>query len=217
MKAAELFRRYLVFFFSLVVLVFGVALIVKAQLGMSPMNGLSVVLSTIFPRVSLGTFTFLVNMVLIVGQIVVLRRNYDPIQLLQIPMSMVLGLLTDGAMWVVRGFEPETYLARLLALLGGCVLMAVSTSLGVVANVLLNSGEALSKGISDTFGIDFSKVKIGVDVSVVVLGFALSMLCLGRNLSVREGTVIISILVGALTRPMLKWFRPLDKWMRGRD
>ena len=217
MKRGELFRRYLVFVFSLVILVFGVALIIKAELGVSPMNGLSLVLSTKITGISLGTFTFLINMVLILGQILVLRKNYNPVQLLQIPMSMLLGVFTDGAMWVVRNFAPEVYWERMLVLLVGCVLMAISSSLGVVANVLLNSGEALSKGIADTYHINFSKVKIVIDVSIVILAFILSMVFLGRNISVREGTVIISVLVGALTKPMIKWFMPLNKWMIGKN
>lgn len=217
MKKGELFRRYLVFVFSLVILVFGVALIIKAELGLSPMNGLAVVLSTKFTAVSLGTFTFLINLVLIFGQIIVLRKNYNPVQLLQIPMSLMLGLFTDAAMWVLQNFDPEAYWARMLSLLAGCVLMAISTSLGVVANVLLNSGEALSKGISDTWHIDFSKVKIVTDVSVVVLAFILSMVFLKKNVTAREGTVIIAVLVGAMTKPMIRWFTPLNKWMVGKN
>ena len=57
---------------------FGVALITKAALGTSPISSLPYVLSFRFP-VTLGQFTFVMNMVFIVGQLLLLRRNFRPV------------------------------------------------------------------------------------------------------------------------------------------
>ena len=59
---------------------FGVALITKAALGTSPISSLPYVLSLRFP-VTLGQFTFLMNMLFILAQVLLLRKDFRPVQL----------------------------------------------------------------------------------------------------------------------------------------
>ena len=67
---------------------------------------------------------------------------------------------------------------------------------GAVADVIMNSGEALVKAVSDKTGHAFGSVKIGFDASCVALAVALSFVLCDRILEVREGTLAAALLTG---------------------
>ena len=79
---AELFRRWLFLAAGLVIMALGVACSIQADLGTSPVSSLPYVLSLLTP-LSVGTATIAMHVVLILLQILLLRRNFAPIQLMQ--------------------------------------------------------------------------------------------------------------------------------------
>ena len=69
-------------------MVSGGAAITKAALGTSPISSVPYVLSLRFPF-SLGQFTFIFNMFLILGQWLLLKKDFKPFQFLQIGVTSV--------------------------------------------------------------------------------------------------------------------------------
>ena len=84
----EKLKRYLLFLAGLFINSLGVSLITKADLGTSPISSIPYVLSLNFPF-TLGQFTILFSLLLIVIQLFILRRNFKPEHLLQIPISIL--------------------------------------------------------------------------------------------------------------------------------
>ena len=70
----EIFKRYLVFVIGLYFLAAGIVLIIRSTLGTTPISSINYVLSLNSP-LSLGTCTFIINMVLILGQFWLIRKN----------------------------------------------------------------------------------------------------------------------------------------------
>ena len=95
MKKTELIKRYILFIISLFFVALGVAVTKKGEMGVSPISSVANVMSYGFTDISLGTWLIIWNCVLIVGQIILLRRAFKPIQLLQIPVSFIFGYFTD--------------------------------------------------------------------------------------------------------------------------
>lgn len=213
MSIREYVRRYFVLVISLALAAASVALVIRAGLGNSPVSGITYVLNRAFPAISIGEFTFLFNMALLIGQILMLRRRFRPIQLLQIPVSVLLGGFTDFTVWLTGFIPTPNYLSRLAVLVAGCAVAAVSVALSVRANVLMNSGEAFVKALSDTLGKKFASCKVAFDVSLVIAIALFSLVLLGHVEGLREGTVIYALLVGNLVKlvlPRLDW---LERWM----
>ena len=73
MDHAPLPRRYLIFFAGVVSSALGIALITLAGMGTSAVSSLAYVLTFVFPGVSLGCFTFLVNCIMLGGQALLLH------------------------------------------------------------------------------------------------------------------------------------------------
>lgn len=206
MRKIELFKRYLLFIISLFFVALGVALTKKAELGVSPISSVPNVLSLKFTDISMGTWLFLWNCLLLLGQILILRKNFQLIQLLQIPLSFLFGYFTDFGMWCVSFINVNSYILRLVLVLLGVALLAFGIALAVIADVIMNSGEAFVKAVSDTWGKDFSNVKIALDVSYVILSVLLSLLLFNFQIvGTREGTVIAAFGAGL----MVKVFRPI--------
>ncbi len=203
----ELFKRYILFIISLFFSALGVAFSKHAELGVSPISSVANVLSCQFTAFSLGTWLIIWNCILILGQIVLLRKNFKLIQLLQIPLSFVFGWFTDLGMWIVNPIPVNSYPTQLLLVLIGIFIMGFGIALSVIADVILNSGEAFVKAISDTFRKEFSNIKIGFDISCVILALELSLLFFDfRIVGTREGTVLAAILTGLVVKFFTKRF-----------
>lgn len=197
----ELLKRYLLFVISLFFVGVGIALSKRAEMGISPVSAVGNVFALRFTQISFGTWLLLSNCVMLVGQIVLLRRRFDPVQLLQLPLSVIFGYFTDVGMLVAALLPNESYPMRLLLVLIGVAVLAFGISLSIAADVILNSGEALVKAIAEVSGKDFSAIKIVFDVLWVLLAVLLSLLLFeGRVVGTREGTVISAVLVGVFVR-----------------
>lgn len=201
MSKTELIRRYVLFIISLFFAALGVAFTKRGELGVSPISSVANVLSYKFDALSLGMWLVIWNCVLIIGQIVILRKEFQLIQLLQIPLSFIFGWFTDFGMWVVSFIPADTYLVRLLMVLIGIIILGFGISLAVAANVILNSGEAFVKAISDKTQKQFGNVKIAFDVTCVILALVLSLAFFDFTIvGTREGTVISALLTGVVVK-----------------
>lgn len=217
MHKKEVLKRYVLLVVGLFISAFGVAVTKHGELGVSPISSVANVLSYKFTALSLGTWLIVWNCILIVGQILILRKDFKPIQLLQIPLSFLFGYFTDFGMWCVSFVPVPNYFVRLLSVLCGTVILAFGISLTVTANVIMNSGEAFVKAIADKSGRNFGNMKIGFDVGCVVLALVLSLLLFdGRILGAREGTVIAALCTGLVVKFFSKHITaPLERWLKG--
>lgn len=216
MSKKELFKRYLLFVLCLFFMGMGVALTKHGELGVSPISSVANVISCRFTFLSFGNWLIISNCVLIVGQILLLRRNFKPFQLLQIPLSVLFGYFTDLGMFFAKLIPNDSYIVQLLLVVSGMIVLGFGIALGVVADVILNSGEAFVKALSDVTRKDFGNTKIMFDVCWVLLSVMLSLLLFdGKLVGTREGTLISAFGVGLV----VKFFRriiqePLTKMLK---
>ena len=205
MSKRELLKRYLLFILGLFFAAIGVAFTKHGELGVSPISSVANVLSYKFTFFSMGTWLIIWNCILIVGQVIVLRRNFQLIQLLQVPLSFLFGWFTDFGMWMVAGIPTPNYFIRMAMVLIGVIILGFGISLSVTANVILNSGEAFVKAISDTSNKEFGNVKIAVDVACVTLAVVLSLIFFDFTIvGTREGTIISALLTGLVVKMFLR-------------
>lgn len=197
----ELLKRYLLFLISLFFSALGVAVTRHGELGVSPISSVANVMNYQFPELSLGTWLIIWNCVLILGQVLLLRKNFQLIQLLQIPVSFLFGWFTDFGTWCVAGIPVHHYGMQLVMILAGVVILGFGIALSVIANVIMNSGEAFVLAISNVTQKPFGNIKVGFDVGCVVLAVILSLLFFDFTIiGTREGTVISALLTGLVVR-----------------
>lgn len=201
MSKKETAKRYILFIVSLFFSALGVAFTKRGELGVSPISSVANVLSFKFDALSLGTWLIIWNCVLIAGQIIILRKKFQPIQLLQVPLSFLFGWFTDLGMAIVSHIPAEVYVVRLAMVIIGIVILAFGIALSVIANVIMNAGEAFVKAISDTIHKEFGNVKIVFDISCVATALILSLIFFNFTIvGTREGTVISAFLTGVVVK-----------------
>ena len=187
--------RYCWFVIGVLINSFGVALITKAALGTSPISSLPYVLSFRFP-VTLGQFSFILNMVYIVGQILLLRRDFRPVQLLQIAVNVVFSSFIDVSMDLLDWLEPEFLPVKVLALAAGCAVLGFGISVEVAPKVLMVPGEGIVQAIAKVSGWRFGTVKVNFDAALVILAVSLSLLFFHRLQGLGVGTIVSALTVG---------------------
>ena len=79
---SEMTKRYILCMIGLFFSALGVAMTKRGELGVSPISSVANVMSLQFPVLTLGNWLIIWNCVLILGQIVILRRKFQWIQLL---------------------------------------------------------------------------------------------------------------------------------------
>lgn len=179
----------------------GIAFTKHGELGVSPISSVANVMSLKFSFFTMGSWLIIWNCVLILGQIIILRKDFKVYQLLQIPLSFLFGYFTDIGMKIVSFIPVNSYFVKLLMLFIGIAVLAFGISLSVIANVIMNSGEAIVKAISDKTGFEFGNVKVVFDVSCVVVSVVLSLIFFDMKiLGTREGTVISAVLTGFVVK-----------------
>ena len=202
-QAIRLVKRYLVLCLGLMIMAFGVAFSIKAGLGTSPISSVPYVVS-LFSPLTVGTATICMHCVFILLQILLLRRKYDPIQLMQLPVALLFGCLTDFAVWCIKGISCSSYLDQWALCAIGILLVGIGVSLEVTAGVVVLAGEGFVLAVCRVFPIKFGNMKIAFDVSLVIIGCILSFIFLHGLYGVREGTIAAAILVGTAARKINK-------------
>ena len=187
--------RYLFFVIGVMINSFGVALITKAALGTSPISSVPYVLSLKFTP-TLGEFTFVMNLAFIALQPILLRRDYKPIQLLQVFVNLLFSWFIDVSMNLLGWFEPQNIAVELIALLLGCAVLGFGISVEVAPDVLRVPGEGLVGALAQVTKIRFGSVKVAFDVTLVAISLTLSLIFFHGLNGLGLGTVISALIVG---------------------
>ena len=188
-------QRYFWFVIGIIINSFGIALITKAGLGTSPISSISYVLSMKFPF-TLGQFTFIVNMFFILAQFILLKKDFEPIQFLQIVVNVVFSACIDISMNLLSWLTVNNFMVGLFALLIGCGVLALGISIEVAPDVLVVPGEGIVRAISIVLNKRFGTVKVIFDITLVSTATILSFLFFGKLSGLGLGTIISAIIVG---------------------
>lgn len=211
---------------SLCVMTFGVAVCVRSMLGSSVISTLPYVFETAgqryerVPSLTIGQYTYIMNAVLVVGQLAVLRRRFEPVQLFQLLVGFVFGSLIDLNMALTTWLHPVSLWSKALAQVAGCTVLGVGIALEVRCGSVTMPGEGFPVAVSKVTGIEFPRVKICVDTSLVVLAVIFCYVFFGawQWYIVGVGTLFAMVYVGMVVRQTgrhLGWFDRLLAYRPG--
>lgn len=187
----------------------GVAFSIKADLGVSPISSVPYITGYI-SGLSTGTTTFIMNVLFVIIQILILRKNYDKFQLLQIPASLIFGALIDLFEVIIRGLGYSNYFGQWIYCVLGIVFLAFGVSLEVVAGLITNAGEGIVLAICQVAPVKFGNMKVVFDVTLMCLTIVISLISLHRLEGIREGTIAAAIFVGQFTKLFTRILKPFE-------
>ena len=80
---------------GMVLINFGIAYSIQASLGTSPVSSLPYVFSQ-FTSLTVGNWTVIVHTTALLLQILILRKDFNPINLGQLLLAVIFGFITDS-------------------------------------------------------------------------------------------------------------------------
>lgn len=204
-KRYSLPTRWALFFFGLWIMTVGIALMVHAALGITPISTVPVAVAAAVP-LSFGVLTIFLNLGFVVLQILILRRQFQLFQLWQLLVAVFFGVMCDVSLAMTGFLNPGSYPAQLLLMLAGMVLISLGVFTQVLPRILYAPGEGIVVAITIATGWKFGTVKQIFDWTLVLIAAAFSLLVIGNLVGVREGTVAAAFAVGGLTKLYQRWY-----------
>lgn len=203
MKRENLVKRSFLLVFGLIIMAYGVSLSIQAGLGTTPISSLPYTLSQLTP-LSVGAATAAMHGTLILLQIVLLRRGYQPLQLLQLPVALLFGCMTDLTLYSIQNLVPHSYPEQWIYCLLGILLVGIGVSCEVTADVIPLAGEGFILAVCKVCALPFSPIKVCFDCTLVALSCIIGLACRGELIGVREGTIAAAICVGLVSKQITK-------------
>jgi len=196
--------RLLFYFGGLIIMTLGVAISVKSDLGVTPISSIPYTM-TVVTGMDLGIATMIFSVIVVLLQILLLRKEYKPINLLQIPIGVLFGaFLTVGGKLMILFPDPASFKIQFIIMLISTVFVSLGVFLYVPTGFIPLAPEGFLVAVSKKTKMRFSTVKVICDVAMVVIS-------LGTG-SVGIGTVVAALLVGTEIKIMTKyWGKSRDK------
>lgn len=191
------FRRIFNYVFGLFLITLGVGLSIKSNLGSTPVSSIPYTLNVIW-GIEMGVATVIFHTILVITELILLRRAFKPKHFLQVPVGILFGFFTTISVNLVN-LLPDTSNIILIAImvLVSTFLVALGLFFYVPTNIVPLSVEGITQAIAIVSNQPFTKVKVCFDVSVVVLSFVLCFIFTGViGGSVGIGTIFSAIFVG---------------------
>ena len=179
---------------GVVIMTFGIALSIRAYIGVAPGSAVPYAVSQITP-LSIGQCATLFHIFCVLVQLGISRR-ITLLVVLQFPMAYVFGLLID-LFHMLLEITPANMLYSILLILAGMVIFSLGIRIIVGADLLLAPPDGLARTLGNFLGLPMSKSKLIFDIIVTVIAAALTLIVAGDAfIAVGIGTVICAIGTG---------------------
>ena len=189
-------KRILIYLAGLFVMTIGIAISVKANLGVAPVSSVPYTITCVW-GLEMGKATILFHSFLVLLQVILLRKKFKIKNLLQIAAGIVFGYFTTFCNWCISFLPtPENIMLRICMVLASTLFIAFGIFLYLPTDIMPLAAEGVTQAVSQVSGIEFSKVKTGFDVSVVTVSLITCLIFIKSLGSVGIGTVIAAVLVG---------------------
>ena len=204
--AASLPVRCVLCLLGIVIMAFGIALMVKINLGISPLSILPYVASLHW-RPTFGEFTGLYNLFLVALQMALLRKNFPKRYFLQLPTAFLFTVFIDMWMLLLPELSGQPYALRLAALCAGVITSGLGIFLEITGDVVMLPGEGAVKALATVLRRDFGMLKICFDLCCIACGLLLSFALFRGFRGFGEGTILSGVFTGVCVRQYRSLYR----------
>ena len=202
-------RGELVLAFAVIINSLGVVLMLYSGTGISAISSVPYAFSEVFPKITLGTFTYMFQGLLVLS-LMILRKKFVPSYLFSFVVGFIFGECIDmHNMWVPMlptaiGFRivdrkstrlNSSHISLGIALSNRCKLPIIPTDL-------------FPRELADITGVAYSRIKISFDVICLAVTACLTGLILCHVKGLGIGTIVAAFTMGKAIGLVGRW---LDK------
>lgn len=186
----------------------GASLTMKASLGIGAYDAAAMSISKTL-IIKVGTVAMCINIFCVLLQIIVLKKEFKPIQFLQIGIAVLLGTVVNFFLYNIWSqITVSAYAVKFMLFLSGIIICAFAVSIIMAINVVSMPLEGFCMALSDKINVNFGKVRQYADI--VSIGVVLIFTFLfSTQLTLREGTIVGMIIFGPLLDKFMNLFKPV--------
>lgn len=200
-------KRIICFLAGIAIESFGIALITKSNLGTSPISSIAWVTTLRFPQISFGVTTFVMNVLFVVVELMLLRRDFQPIQYLQLAVTFWFASTLDVSMNLLVWFSPDTWREQGIGLLLGCTILALGICMEVAPGLIMVPGEGVVNALAIVTKARFGTLKVCFDVSLIIIAGILSFVFFSGIRGLGIGTIVAAIITGQIVNVINRYCR----------
>ena len=182
---------------------FGVVLMLHSGAGISAISSVPFAFSEVFTRISLGTWTYLFQ-----GVLMILRKRFVPQYLFSFVVGFVFGELLDvHEAWI--NLLPLTLPNRILYFAISYLLICIGIALSNRCGLPIIPTDLFPRELADITGAAYSNIKVSFDVICLAVTAGMTIFFLGHLDGLGIGTILAAFTMG-------KVIGAIGKWMDGR-
>lgn len=173
---------------------FGVVLMLYSGAGISAISSVPFAFSEVFPKISLGTWTYLFQGLLVLS-LMVMRKKFVPSYLFSFVVGFVFGELLDvHELWI--SVLPTALPFRFLYFVISYVLICIGIAISNRCKLPIIPTDLFPRELADITKAGYPKIKIGFDVACLAITAALTFFCLGHLEGLGIGTILAAFTMG---------------------
>ena len=184
----------------------GSSLILKAGIGVGAWDALSKCAAQLC-GIKIGTLGMMTNSLCVIGQILLLKKAFKPLQLLQFGMAFLLGSLVNFFYYdVLSQLAVPAYSLSIVFLLIGNGINAAAVALILSLNIVTFPVGGLVLAVSQVTNSAYGKCRQGLD-GICILIILILVFGFHGEMTLREGTFVSMLMFGPLVDRFMSLFQ----------
>lgn len=172
----------------------GVVLMLHSGSGISAISSVPYAFSEVFPKLTLGTWTYLFQSLLILT-LMILRKKFVPEYLFSFVIGFFFGKMVDiHQAWVSQ--LPYTIPLRVLYFVLSYLIICFGIALSNRCKMPIIPTDLFPRELADILKREYSRIKVPFDVTCLFITGFMTFLCLGHIMGLGVGTVLAAFTMG---------------------
>ncbi len=172
----------------------GVLLMLQSGSGISAISSVPYVFSEVFPKLSLGTWTYIFQGLLVIT-LMVLKKRFVPSYLFSFVAGFLFGEMMDvNELWITK--LPLSIPLRIFYFVLSYIIICFGIALSNRCKLPIIPTDLFPRDLSEIINKPYARVKIAFDVTCLFVTACLTYFALGKILGLGVGTVVAAFTMG---------------------
>ena len=172
----------------------GVLLMLQSGSGISAISSVPYAFSEAFPKLSLGTWTYIFQGLLVIT-LMVLKKRFVPSYLFSFVAGFLFGEMMDvNELWITK--LPLSIPLRIFYFVLSYIIICFGIALSNRCKLPIIPTDLFPRDLSEIINKPYARVKIAFDVTSLFVTACLTYFALGKILGLGVGTVVAAFTMG---------------------
>ena len=173
---------------------FGVVLMLYSGAGISAISSVPYAFSEVFPKISLGTWTYIFQGLLVLS-LMILRKRFIPSYLFSFVVGFAFSELLDvHELWI--SILPTALPCRVLYFVLSYLILSFGIALSNRCGLPITPTDLFPRELSEILHTKYSNIKVSFDVICLAVTAGMTLLFLGHLKGLGIGTILAAFTMG---------------------